>query len=36
MKQKIWIKPALEVVTIRNAKGGTFHTSDSKMTHRSV
>ena len=31
-----WTKPALEVVPIKSAKAGSFHTTDTKHTHRST
>ncbi len=33
--KKIWSKPQVEAVQLKLAKGGAFHTSDTKMTHRS-
>ena len=34
--RKSWIKPSIEVVTIRSAQAGAFSTTDAKHTHRSL
>ena len=34
--KKIWNKPSIEVVQVRSAQAGSFHTTDAKLTHRST
>ncbi len=31
-----WTKPAVEVVSIKSAKAGSFNVTDAKHTHRST
>ena len=35
-KQKMWVKPVIEVAQVRAAQAGAFNATDARMTHRST